>query len=181
MENDTQNNDSRNIKKSGGNICFEQECNDILQNNAVFLFNCSTDDGWAILESGGGSFIASYGMALALGIATLPVSAPVVATIAVASIIVGVALMADSHGILSGQATDEDWNKFYTDLLMVPIGLGLSKGISIAGNALFKQMTGKTISIAALETTHEIKGFLYAMNNVVSDNINYARDLIIVF
>jgi hypothetical protein len=62
---------------------------------------------------------------------------------------------------------------------MVPIGLGLSKGISIAGNALFKQMTGKTISIAALETTHEIKGFLYAMNNVVSDNINYARDLII--
>lgn len=86
----------------------------------------------------------------------------------------------DSHGILTGHASTDDWNNFYIDNLMLPLGAGISKGTSIIGKTTFKQITkGPSIKISSTEMTTQMNKIIWSINTASDECRSYARDMIL--
>ena len=174
-DNNTENNE-KNIKKSSTMGCYEDNCNENMQNNAHSLLGFATDSGWAIIEDAVGGFIADACICIAIGVISVEAS-PVVLGMGLVS---GIGIMADSHGLFSGQATSEDWLSFGVDLFMLGISPVVSYGISTLVRGGFNRIAvGQTIELTSEETSKEIYYFITSIKETSIGLIEWARDEIV--
>ncbi len=159
-------------------FCFEDYCNDKNMNSSHSLLGFSTNSGWSEIESTVGSLIASYGIGVLIPLICGPITLPfILATFAIG---IGVVAIADSNGFFSGHITEEDKNNLVVDMVMLPLGGGVSKGLSILGKTAIKQITKKeVITLSSIEATTKVKGFINTIYTISNECINYARDKII--
>jgi len=123
-------------------------------------------------------FYGYFGVGIALGLIISPFAIPTGLALTIAA--VGYLAIMDSHGILTGHASTDDWNNFYIDNLMLPLGAGISKGTSIIGKTTFKQITkGPSIKISSTEMTTQMNKIIWSINTASDECRSYARDMIL--
>jgi len=140
------------------------------------LLGFTTDSGWAVLEGTAGTIFVSVAIGIAVGTITVT-CAPVVFA---ACLIGGAFLMLDSHGILSGEATTEDWISLGVDVAMLGISPVMSAVTSKAIIKGFKYITGsEIIKISSSTTSTAVYNFVKGIKKVSEECINFCRDKIV--
>jgi len=91
----------------------------------------------------------------------------------------GVSLLADSHGLISGTASNEDVLSFVLDVALVGVGLGLSHGITVTSTRLLSSISkGSTVVTGIDEAVHEYR-ILNAIQTMSQTCMDTARDMIV--
>lgn len=166
------------LLRSSTMTCFEDNCNYNGLDKSRSLLNFSSNSGWADVESTLGSLAVVYGIGIAAGLITAPIAIPTILALTIAG--AGFLAITDSHGIFSGYATNEDWEDYYVDLIMLPLGSGISKGISTIGKTVFKKIAmGQTVTLSSTEMTTQMYNIIWSINTLSSECISYARDKIV--
>jgi hypothetical protein len=167
---------NKTLKKSSTMECFESQCNFDSIEGAHSIFGFGTDSGWAVIESFIGGGIAGIGVGIAMGAICVAGGSFAIAV----PLMLGIGIIADSHGLFSGQATRDDWIGFAIDVGMVAISPGVSSLTSKALKASFSRITmGETVRISSLECSTKVKNFLTVMKTTSQECINFGRDEII--
>ena len=167
---------NKTLKKSSTMECFESQCNFDSIEGAHSIFGFGTDSGWAVIESFIGGGIAGIGVGIAMGAICVAGGSFAIAV----PLMLGIGIIADSHGLFSGQATRDDWIGFAIDVGMVAISPGVSSLTSKALKASFSRITmGETVRISSLKCSTKVKNFLTVMKTTSQECINFGRDEII--
>ena len=111
-----------------------------------------------------------------MGMVLIPVAPVAIATFLVVG---GVSLLADSHGLISGTASNEDVLSFVLDVALVGVGLGLSHGITVTSTRLLSSISkGSTVVTGIDEAVHEYR-ILNAIQTMSQTCMDTARDMIL--